>query len=158
MKTAFLDRDGVLNMDRGEYTWLPSQWHFVPEVSASLRVLVSKGYQLIVITNQAGISKGLYTRVDVLDLHRWMCDILTPEGISFKDIFFCPYHDSFSASIWRKPESGMLERAMALYEILPEEAVFIGDADRDMAAAQKVGVREIKVVANQSWIKVAESL
>lgn len=158
MKTAFLDRDGVINIDRGEYTFLPEHFELVPDVSDALGLLYRKGYSLIVVTNQGGISKGLYTAQQVKQLHTQFCDSLQPLGIRFTDIFFCPYHDEISRSIWRKPDSGMLERAMAIYQIKPKEAVFIGDAQRDMDAATRVCIKGIQTVTNHSWKHIAEIL
>jgi D-glycero-D-manno-heptose 1,7-bisphosphate phosphatase len=158
MKTAFLDRDGVINCDRNDYTWKWEQWEFVPEALAALKTLSEKGYQLIVITNQAGIAKGIYSHADVALLHDKMQKQMEWEGIVLKDIFYCPYYDSLSRSIWRKPDSGMLERAMALYKISASNAVFIGDTDRDMQAALKVGIKPVKVVPNTSWLSIAQNL
>lgn len=138
----FLDRDGVLNEERGDYTWRLADF-IVPEgVPESIRTLKSWGYVLVVITNQAGIAKGLYTKSEVIACHEKLQKAV---GGLIDDLFYCPYHPSVTQSLARKPGSLLLERAIGLYEIDTPKSFMVGDRDRDLEAAAKVGVKGIKV-------------
>ncbi len=143
-KCVFLDRDGVLNEDRADYVYRVKDFIIPDGVSEALRLLKDAGYLLIVITNQAGIAKGLYTRDDVMVCY----DYLQQQcGNVIDDIYYSPHHPQYnSASLTRKPGSLMLEKAMAKYGIIPNNSWMIGDALRDMQAGRRVGVRTIRIM------------
>lgn len=141
-KCVFLDRDGVLNRERGEYTYLPEDFEVIPGVPEALAQLKQHGYLLIVITNQAGIAKGLYQKSHVLACHQKLQEACRAK---IDAIYFAPNHPNYSSSLARKPDSLMLEKAIAKYNIDPEQAWMIGDSLRDLEAAQKVGVKAILV-------------
>ncbi|MFN8358215.1 MAG: HAD family hydrolase [Spirosomataceae bacterium] len=140
-KCIFLDRDGVLNKEVGDYVYRIEDL-IVPDGTAeALRQLKDAGYLLIVITNQAGIAKGLYTRDDVRKCHEY---IQQQVGHVLDDIYFCPHHPTYTtASLLRKPDSLMLEKAMSKYQIDKTTSWMIGDALRDVQAGKKAGVRTI---------------
>ncbi|MBX0334454.1 HAD family hydrolase [Pontibacter sp. HSC-14F20] len=141
-KCVFLDRDGVLNRERGDYTYTLEDFEVLPGVPEALALLKQNGYLLIVVTNQGGIAKGLYTKADVMACHQKLQD-----GCSqlIDAIYYAPSHPNHSESLSRKPNSLMLERAMARYSIDPTQSWMIGDSHRDLEAAQKVGIRSIIV-------------
>ena len=141
-KAVFLDRDGVLNEEMGDYVWTPDRFRLLPDVPASLARLKAAGYYLIVVTNQAGIAKGLYTRADVLALHE-----LVQQATDYKldALYLAASHPSASESILRKPDSGMLEKAIARFHLDPAQCWLVGDRPRDLEAAAQVGVRGILV-------------
>src|SRR5688572_23291878 len=98
----FLDRDGVLNRERGEYTYLTEDFEVIPGVPEALKLLKEKGFLLIVITNQAGIAKELYNRQHVFACHRKLqhaCDNVLDA------LYYAPLHPSVSESLARKPDS-----------------------------------------------------
>jgi D-glycero-D-manno-heptose 1,7-bisphosphate phosphatase len=141
-QAVFLDRDGVLNEELGDYVWTPERFRIVPGVPASLRRLKAAGYRLVVVTNQAGIAKGLYSRAEVE-----MCHSLLQQacGHIIDALYFSENHPSVSESIFRKPDSGMLEKAIARFGIDPARSWIVGDRARDLEAGAKVGVRGILV-------------
>jgi D-glycero-D-manno-heptose 1,7-bisphosphate phosphatase len=141
-KAIFLDRDGVLNKERGEYSFLPEHILVPDDVPRGLRRLKEAGFKLIVITNQGGIAKGQYTREDVLNCHEY---IQSKVGGLLDDLFYSPYHEMATLSLGRKPGSLLFERAIALHHIDPQQSWMIGDSKRDMEAAEKVGVEEILI-------------
>ena len=108
-KCIFLDRDGVLNVERGDYTFHPEDF-IVPEwVPEAVLKIKEAGFLAVVVTNQAGISKGLYTREQMHVCH----DILMEKTAQLLDkIYYSPYHPIVSESLTRKPETLMLEKAM----------------------------------------------
>ncbi|GAB3732455.1 D-glycero-alpha-D-manno-heptose-1,7-bisphosphate 7-phosphatase [Spirosoma lituiforme] len=142
-KCIFLDRDGVLNEDRTDYVYRIEDFIIPEGVPEALRLLKDAGYLLIVITNQAGIAKGLYTRDDVMTCYKYLQDQC---GQLIDDIYYCPHHPSYdSESLTRKPGSLLLEKAIAKYDIEPDVSWMIGDALRDMQAGRRVGVRTVRI-------------
>jgi D-glycero-D-manno-heptose 1,7-bisphosphate phosphatase len=113
-------------------------------VPQALAILKKAGYLLIVITNQAGIAKGLYTAKEVLACHQ---KLQAACGNLLDALYYCPYHPEYdSESLLRKPDSLMLEKAMAKYTIDPLQSWMVGDRHRDIEAAQKVNVRSVLIV------------
>jgi D-glycero-D-manno-heptose 1,7-bisphosphate phosphatase len=141
-KCVFLDRDGVLNRERGDYTYLTDEFEVLPNVPEALTLLKKNGYLLIVVTNQGGIAKELYKKNDVLACHLKLQENC---GSLIDDLYYAPSHPNYSESLSRKPDSLMLERAIARYNIDPAQSWMIGDSLRDLQAAEKVGVKAILV-------------
>lgn len=143
-KCVFLDRDGVLNEDRSDYLYRLEDLVIPDGVTEALQLLKNAGYLLIVITNQAGIAKGLYDPEAVYAIHQKMQEA---SGNALDDIYFSPYHPQYSGnSLSRKPGSLLLEKAIAKYDIDPDQSWMIGDRDRDMEAGQKVGLKTIHLI------------
>jgi D-glycero-D-manno-heptose 1,7-bisphosphate phosphatase len=142
-KCIFLDRDGVLNEEVGTYVFKKEDFKILDGVKEAIQKFKAAGYLLIVITNQSGIAKGLYTKNDVMACH----EILQKEcGFLIDDIYFCPHHEDFdTASLLKKPNSLMIEKAMAKHNIDPDQSWMIGDQDRDITAGKKAGLRTIFV-------------
>ncbi|WP_210490766.1 D-glycero-alpha-D-manno-heptose-1,7-bisphosphate 7-phosphatase [Rufibacter aurantiacus] len=141
-KAVFLDRDGVLNVERGDYTWRTQDFEVCAGVPEALALLKEMGYLLIVVTNQAGITKGLYSKADVLACHQKLQDAC---GQLLDDLYMAPGHPSVSESLSRKPDSLMLERAIAKYNLDPMACWLVGDQPRDIQAAAKCGISGILV-------------
>lgn len=147
-KCVFLDRDGVLNQERGEYTFDVEDFVIIKGVKSSLEKLKKSGFLLIVITNQGGIAKGLYTKEHVLNCHIFLqeqCNNLLDA------LYYSPYHPVFTQSISRKPDTLMLERAIAKYDIDISSSWMVGDSDRDILAAEKLGIKGLRV--KKPWEK-----
>lgn len=141
-KCIFLDRDGVLNRERGEYTFKLDDFEILNGIKESLEILKKSGYLLIVITNQAGIAKGIYKREDV---HKCHALLQAHTGNLIDDIYFCPHHPISTESLLRKPDSLMLEKAIAKWDIDTARSYMVGDSIRDIQAAEKAGVKGILV-------------
>ena len=143
---VFLDRDGVLNEDRVDYVYRMEDLVIPEGVVDALWQLKQRGYLLIVITNQSGIAKGLYGRAEVETIHEHLQFL---SGNALDALYFCPYHPAYdTASLRRKPDSLMLEKAIARYHVDVARSWMVGDAERDVLAGQKAGVRTIQVTAN----------
>ena len=141
-QAVFLDRDGVLNQELDDYVWTPERFLIMPGVPESLARLKAAGYHLVVVTNQAGIAKGLYTRADVRACHELLQQAC---GHVLDALYFAENHPSVSESIFRKPDSGMLEKAIARFQLDPARSWIVGDRARDLQAGARVGVRGILV-------------
>lgn len=157
-KAVFLDRDGVLNRERGEYTYESQDFEWVPDSVEALKILCDKGFKLIIISNQGGISKKLYNRNDVLNIERSITVPLEQAGANILDSFYCPHHSAIEKCLCRKPKSLLLERAMAKYDIDPKISFFIGDNTRDMIAGQRVGIKGILMRKNDSLLLAVKDI
>ena len=150
-KCIFLDRDGVLNVDRVDYVYRMEEFIIPPGVGEALRALKDAGYLLIVITNQSGIAKGIYKREDVYLIHNAIQD---GTGVELDDIYFCPYHEKFdSHSLTRKPGSLMIEKAAAKYEVDMGASWMVGDHERDITAGTRAGLRTIRLAPSGTETK-----
>ena len=157
-KVIFLDRDGVINMERGEYTYKWKDFEFVPGLFDALKLLKKKGYDFVVVTNQSGIAKGVYTHHDFHQVNEKMLTRLTENGIEILEVYYSPQHPDYSESLCRKPGSLMIEKALARFQIDPAASYIIGDKKRDVEAGEKVGVKGILVEANTSLEKIIDQI
>jgi|LakMenE01Jun11ns_1017448.scaffolds.fasta_scaffold9954090_4 D-glycero-D-manno-heptose 1,7-bisphosphate phosphatase len=152
----FLDRDGVLNRERGEHTWRLNDFEVLPDVPVALQRAQAAGILLVVITNQSGIGLGLYGHQDVEAVHGYLRSMLAQHGVDLADILYCPHHPSKGRCLCRKPGSLLLERAIARHDIDAASSCMIGDRDRDVEAAEGAGVRGILVPHNTPLLPVVE--
>jgi D-glycero-D-manno-heptose 1,7-bisphosphate phosphatase len=146
-KAIFLDRDGVINFEQG-FTFQLEKFHILPGLFSMLKWFRSRGYLLIVVSNQSGIAKGLYKQADVEMLHAFLNEELKKNDLHFDEIYYCIHHPDVSRCICRKPDSLFVEKALARFDIDPSQSYFIGDKDRDVEAAEKAGVKGILIEAN----------
>lgn len=141
-KAVFLDRDGVLNEEIGDYVYRLEDFKIVPGILDVLQELKAAGFLLIVATNQAGITKGRYTREDMRRMHDYFQQ---ESGHLIDHFYFAANHPVFSESLLRKPDSLMWEKAIAKYNIDPSASWMVGDKERDLIPAQKLGIQTIRI-------------
>lgn len=151
-KAVFLDRDGVINREIGDYVYRIEDFQFNPGLFAALRLLQEYDYLFIVVTNQGGIAKGKYNFEDVDKVHEHMLNRLKEEGITITEVYYCPHHDTIAPCLCRKPNSMMIEKAIAKYNIDASQSFLIGDNERDIEAGKKAGVQGILIEANTNII------
>jgi D-glycero-D-manno-heptose 1,7-bisphosphate phosphatase len=158
-KAIFLDRDGVINNETGHY-YITKAVDFVLNdgITDLLSWLMKEGFLLIVITNQGGISRGMYARHDTDLIHEKMSELLNAQGIVIDEIYYCPHHPENEKCICRKPDSVQIEKAIARFSIDPTISWFIGDRETDMEAARKTGLGTIKVNTNQDMSSVLKMM
>ncbi len=158
-KAIFLDRDGVLiDNCHHYYIWKSDQLKFNDGVFKNLQMLQQKGFQLFVVSNQGGISRDLYSKEDILKLHKEMIETFSNNQITISDIVFCPHHNEKEKCFCRKPESLMIDKLIAKYELNPQESIMIGDSESDMKAAEGAGIQGIRIVANQNMFPFISKL
>lgn len=146
---VLLDRDGVLNEDRGwvhsadEFAWLPG-------AVEGVKWLNDSGCLAVVVTNQAGIARGLYTEDEYLAFEGWIAEQLAERGAHLDAVYHCPHHPTAGTTELtrecdcRKPAPGLVLQALADFDTRPERAVFVGDKDSDMQAARAAGIRSAR--------------
>jgi len=144
---VFLDRDGVLNYDRGDYSWLPEHFKIIGDSMKAVKRLHDAGFPIVVITNQAGIAKGLYGADEMNYCHSLLQEAC---GHSIDDFYYSPYHPTVTESLSRKPEAILFERAMAKYNVVPGKSWMVGDKERDLVPAKKLGIQTIMMNGEHS--------
>lgn len=157
-KAVFLDRDGVLNRERDAYTWLIEDFEILPDVVPALHELKKRGYIFIIITNQGGVKKGLFTSEDVERVHGYLLEHLKKNGITIEEIYYCTHHPLTGGCICRKPDSVSVEKAVARFDIDVKKSYFIGDKERDILAGEKVGVKGILIEQNTSLLDAIKQI
>jgi len=151
MKAIFLDRDGVLIDNSGHYyIWKSDQLKLIDGVIENLRIFRQKGFQLFIVSNQGGISRGLYSKNDILKLHAELIQTFKTNYIEIAEIAFCPHHPEVEKCLCRKPSSLMIDKLMAKYRINKEGSYLIGDSQSDMDAARQAGIQGIQIIPNQN--------
>lgn len=138
MRVAFLDRDGVINVDHG-YVYRIDAFEFLPDVIDALRRLVDNGFALIIVTNQSGIGRGYYSEVDYQTLTDWYVSELAKQDVNILDVFHCPHTPQDNCQC-RKPKIGLFEQACKKYCIDMNESLMVGDKQSDVEAARAAGV------------------
>ncbi len=147
---AFLDRDGTLNHDAG-YTHRIEDFRWFDDAIAAVRRLNDAGYLVFIVTNQAGIARGYYGPDDVDTLHDWMRGELAAAGAHFDDLRYCPHHPEGSVAELaitcdcRKPATGMLDSLIERWHPDLPRSFMLGDADKDVEAGTRAGLRARKV-------------
>ena len=157
-KAVFLDRDGVVNRELGHYCERHEDFEILEDVGEAVKVLKDAGFLVIVISNQGGIAKGLYSEADVNEMHKKLCQCVSEHGATIDDFYFCPHHDSVSRCLCRKPNSLMIEKAMAVYDINPSKSYMIGDGERDIEAAEHAGIRGILIEPNSGILEICKQI
>jgi D-glycero-D-manno-heptose 1,7-bisphosphate phosphatase len=141
----FLDRDGVVNVDHG-YVHRPDQVQWVPGIFDLARAAIQRGYHLVIVTNQAGIGRGLFTEADFAGLTDWIGARFAEAGAPITATYHCPYHPEHGVgayrreSDWRKPGPGMLLAAARDHGLHLPGSVLVGDKETDIEAALNAGV------------------
>ena len=155
IKTIFLDRDGVINHEVG-YLHRVEDFLFIDGVFESCLYFQSLGYNIIVITNQSGISRGYYDVNQFQQVNDFMLEQFKAHGINILDVFFCP-HGPEDACVCRKPNPGMFNSAKQKYDINMACSWMIGDKEADVKAANNAGINHTILVRSGHDIDETES-
>ena len=155
---AFLDRDGVLNVDRG-YTFKPKDLVMIPTAAAAVRLLNDAGFYVFVVSNQSGVARGFFTEAAVNLFNTHIQEILLAESAHIDAFYFCPHHPDGTIKELaiqcrcRKPAPGMLEQAARDWPIDLSASFLIGDKDDDLAAARAFHIRGVKFDAQAGTLE-----
>jgi D-glycero-D-manno-heptose 1,7-bisphosphate phosphatase len=144
-KAAFLDRDGVINEDRG-YVSRIADFQFIEGIFPLAAFLQKQGYLLIVVSNQSGVARGYFGEAEVQHLHEWMVDRFREHGITIARCYYCPHYAQGALAEYRidcqdrKPRPGMLLRAQREFGLELSHSLLIGNSETDIAAARAAGL------------------
>ena len=145
-KCVFLDRDGVINQDKG-YISKISDFKIYPGVGKAISLLNKKNYLVIIITNQSGIGRGLIKIKELKNIHNHLRKKIKKYGGKIDDIFYCPFHPEFGIGKYkkksndRKPGDGMIRKAIKKWKINSKDSFMIGDKTSDKLAAKKAKIK-----------------
>lgn len=150
MKVVFLDRDGVINQYPGDTKYVNNwrEFKFIPGSIEGIKKLNACGFKLYIISNQGGVSKGLYTQEDLDEINRNMSKEFKAQGARVEDIYYCTHVKSDNCDC-RKPKTGLLEQAISNLSANPEISFFIGDSFADMEAALGFGAKSVLVFSGK---------
>ena len=161
---VIFDRDGVLNVDHG-YAFKPEDLEWVPGAMAAVKRANDAGAIVVIATNQSGIGRGYYSEADMEAFHAEMLRQLSVTGARIDAIYFAPHHEAAAEDRYRvadhpdrKPNPGMLLRALADFGVAPQDAFMIGDKPSDMEAARRAGVRGVFYAGGDVEALVASEL
>lgn len=154
-KVAFLDRDGVINLDRA-YVHKWDDFEFVPGAVDAMRRLREAGYVLVVVTNQSGLARGMYSEAEYQALTAAMCAALTQAGADVEAVYHCPHHPKGQVAELavecdcRKPAPGMILRAAQELGVSLADSFLVGDKPSDIEAARAAGVGRAYIVQSDN--------
>ncbi len=146
-KAILLDRDGTINVEKN-YLYKPEDWEWIEGSLEAIKGFNLLGYQVIVVTNQAGVARGLYNCEEVDRLHDYVSRLLKAAGAQIDAYYYCPHHPLYGEirdCDCRKPKAGLLLKAHAERDIDLKRSYMIGDKASDILAGYGVGVTPILV-------------
>jgi len=155
-KALFLDRDGVINFDYG-YVHKIINFDFRPEIFEICKVALDRKYKIIIVTNQSGIGRKLYSENDFHSLNKFMISEFKKKFITISGIYHCPYHPTegkgkyLKDSYDRKPNPGMILKASRDLDINLNYSIMIGDKDSDYEAARRANLKKYIDAKDKKW-------
>jgi D-glycero-D-manno-heptose 1,7-bisphosphate phosphatase len=149
-KAVFLDRDGVINKELGNYVCKFEDFEILTHNYEALRELQNRGYLILVATNQGGLAKGWYSEETLKQMHDHLSADYLANGITISGFYYCPHHPDFTGDCdCRKPKPGMLLKGIKDHNLDAAASYFIGDKFTDVEAAEAAGVNGIKIEIDQ---------
>jgi len=152
-KVVFLDRDGVINEfpGNGNYVTKVKNFHFLPGALEALKILTDEKFNIFVVSNQAGVGKGVYTKQKLDKITRKMLNGVKKSGGKIKKVFYCT-HRSDAGCDCRKPEIASIRSAFKILKLpmkYAKNAVFVGDTKGDMQTGHNAGCKTIFVLSGR---------
>jgi len=157
-KAVFLDRDGIVNTELGDYILSLEAFEIHPPFIPFLHEITRRGYECVIITNQGGIAKGRYGHELVAACHAQLKTRLDAEGLSLRAIYYCPHHPEGGQCLCRKPSGLLISKALARFGYEPSQCLMIGDKQRDVDAAIDAGIRGYLLPPNPSFEQLLQCL
>lgn len=156
-KAIFLDRDGVININRDDYVKSWDEFEFLPNAIEALKMINESDYLLIIITNQSPIGRGIFTVATLDEIHTRMLNELASSGASIDAIYYCPHKPGDGCSC-RKPEPGLILMAARDFDIDLKSSWMIGDSESDIIAGRRAGCRTAMVSDSRALIDVVKEI
>jgi D-glycero-D-manno-heptose 1,7-bisphosphate phosphatase len=158
MKAIFLDRDGVINKDPGFGDYIKSweEFEFLPGAIDAIKLLNKHGYEIFVISNQAGVAKGLFSQENLRDITKNMLKAIEAKGGKIRSISYCT-HASDAGCDCRKPNTGLIKNATKGLDIDFKNTYFIGDSRLDVGVGKNIGCKTILLLTGKENADDAKS-
>jgi histidinol-phosphate phosphatase family protein len=157
-RVIFLDRDGVINRRlEGDYVKSYEEFEFLPGVVDAIRKINTKGFKVIIITNQSGIGRGIMTEEDLYRVHEQMLAELKKYNASIDAIYFCP-HSPDEGCECRKPKDGLFKQALEDFDIDMSNSWMIGDELKDIEAGKKAGCKTYLLEKGKSLLDIIDEI
>lgn len=153
-KAVFLDKDGTIIEDVG-YMQTPEQIRFIPGSIEAIKMLNEAGYKVVIISNQAGVARGLVTEDMLQTIDKVLHKRILNGGAHVDGIYYCPHHPEYGVYPYkqvcecRKPHPGLIKRAQRDLEINLSQSYMIGDKATDIEAGKRAGTKTIFVLTGQ---------
>ena len=147
-KALFLDRDGIINVDHG-YVSEIKDFEFVEGIFDLVKRFTDAGYLIFVVTNQSGIGRGYYSEEDFTALTDWMIDEFKKQELKIEKVYYCP-HSPEDKCHCRKPQTGMIEQALADYPVDLADSYMIGDKQSDINLAHNAGIGQSVYIGDKN--------
>ncbi|MEM7000481.1 MAG: HAD-IIIA family hydrolase [Pseudomonadota bacterium] len=148
LQLILLDRDGVINQESADFIRSPAEWQPLPGAMQAIANLQAR-YQLAVVTNQSGVGRGYLSLATLDAIHAKMNQTLIASGGQALDVFFCPHLPDAGCDC-RKPAPGLIHAAMQKNAADPQQTLVVGDAERDMVAADRAGAYGAQVLSGKT--------
>jgi histidinol-phosphate phosphatase family protein len=156
-RAIFFDRDGTVNVEK-EYNYDPDAVELIPGAIEALQAAVAAGFKLFIVTNQSGVARGLGTEDDVHRVNQRLADLLAAGKVEFDGMFYCPHLPSISGPCnCRKPNRGMVDQALQLFDLDLEKSFVVGDRLLDMELARNVGATGVMVLTGYGADEVEQA-
>jgi len=156
IKVLFLDRDGTINQDTGSYIASREQLQLIERADEAIALARQAGFRIVIVTNQAGIARGIATRAQVEEVNRYLNELLALKNARFDRCYYCPFHPEYPHpeydrfADFRKPATGMVEQAIEEFlaegfEVDRASSFFVGDKTLDVECGLRAGLRPVLV-------------
>lgn len=156
-KVILIDRDGVINqrMEKGCYVTCPSEFSLIEDSIKTMAMLVNEGFSFIVISNQAGVGRGIFSYQQLQQVNNTMLNLLAARGVDLLDVFYCTHHYEENCYC-RKPQPGMILTAAEKYALDLSKCLFIGDDPRDVLAANNANTGSVLINCSPSELEESQ--
>jgi len=155
-KALFLDRDGVINIEKN-YLYKIEDFEFIEGIFDLCKYYQNLGYIIFVVTNQSGIARGYYNKVDFDLLTSWMIEEFYKNDVEIKKVYYCPHHPNIDGECdCRKPKPGMLYSAQKDFDIDLKNSIIIGDKQRDIDAGLNAGLQTTFLFDEKKGLKLED--
>lgn len=160
-KAFFLDRDGVINIEKS-YLYLSKDFEFIDGIFKLCHAAVHAGYCLIIVTNQSGIARGYYTEQQFQELMSWVIDEFEKQNLTILDVFYCPHHREHGKGKYqidcrcRKPQPQMLFEAAKKHQLNLSESILVGDKVSDISAGKAAHLGKTALVGTGHFLSASD--
>ena len=156
IELILLDRDGVLNADSADYIKSPEEWQPLPGAGQAVAAMHQDRRQVAICTNQSGLGRGLFDEPTLVAIHAKLATYLSKYKTQVEQIYWCPHHPD-AGCLCRKPAPGLLQQAMADFDVSPSQTAFVGDSLKDLQAAVAAQCKPLLVLTGNG-LATAEKL